>query len=39
MKHMHKINTDIDYMLRAVGAEVVKMSKGKQHPVSIWDAW
>jgi len=32
MKHLYKINTDVDYMLREVGAEVVRMTKGKQNP-------
>lgn len=38
-KHMHKIDTDINYMLREVGDEVFEMSGGKQQPVSIWDSW
>lgn len=32
LKHMHKINTDVDYMLREVGKEVHTMSKGQQNP-------
>ena len=31
---MHKKNTDVDYMLREVGKEVQKMSKGEQNPVN-----
>lgn len=32
LKHMHKLNTDVDYMLREVGKEVHTMSKGQQNP-------
>jgi len=32
LKHMHKKNTDVDYMLREVGKEVRKMSRGAQNP-------
>ena len=33
---MHKINTDVDDMLREVGKEVVRMSDGKQNPVIVY---
>ena len=35
MNHLTKIKTDVDYMLRAVGAEVYAKSEGRQKPVGI----
>merc|ERR1711965_993583 len=32
LKHMHLVNTDVDYMLREVGKEVHTKSDGKQNP-------
>jgi len=32
MNHLHKVNTDVDYMLREVGAEVYRKSGGLQNP-------
>ena len=38
LKHMHKINTDVDYMLREVSKEVIRMTDGEQTPVIVCDS-